>query len=333
MCAVAALLVLAPAAQAVHRAPCVAGAKRPVCTFWDAKVKFIADGDTIRADVEADGTHAVKTIRFTGINAMELSRYSKYPSRRRGACHGLAATSLVERYIRGSKWRVRVAAQKASSHSNKRQRRSVWVKVRGRWRDLAKLELQQGLALWLPNPVENAHNREYGVIAQRMRADRRALYDPAACGSGPDQDIPITVTVNWDADGDDAGNLNGEWVDVHNGGSRALPVGGWWIRDSFLRFGAGHVPGYRLPAGTAIAPGDTLRLRVGCGNDGLHWCLKESAFENDGARRIPVRPRRRPARLGDLPLPGRVQRPAGRQGARLRAPVPAGVGDDRQHDR
>ena len=145
VCAIGALLLLAPAAHGVRRAPCVEGSARPKCTFWDAKVKFIADGDTIRADVEADGTHAVKTIRFSGINAMELSRYSKYPSRRRGACHGLAATSLVERYIRGSKLaRAGGRAEGASSHSAARQRRSVWVKVRGRWRDLAKLELNAG---------------------------------------------------------------------------------------------------------------------------------------------------------------------------------------------
>ena len=243
--AVAALLLLAPAAGAVRRAPCAEGAKRPVCTFWNAKVTFIADGDTIRADVE--GMRGEQTIRFTGINAMELTRYSKYPSRRRGACHGLEATALVERYIKGSRMRVRLAAQRASSRANQRLRRSVWVKVRGRWRDLARIEQQRGLALWLPNGIENAHNREYAVLAQRARAERRALYDPDACGAGPDQDVPITVTVNWDADGNDEGNLDGEWVDVHNGGSRALPVGGWWIRDSLLRFGADRVPGYRLP--------------------------------------------------------------------------------------
>ena len=60
------------------------------------------------------------------------------------------------------------------------------------------------------------------------------------------------------------------------------------------------MPGYRLPAGTAIAAGDTLRLRVGCGgDDGLHWCLRRRAtFERAKATARPVRTRRRPARLG-----------------------------------
>jgi endonuclease YncB( thermonuclease family) len=278
VCAIAAMLVLVPAAQAARRAPCVEGGKGPKCTFWDARVLFIADGDTIRVRVGG----AVRNIRFTGLNAMELTRYSKYPSRRRGACHGLEATALVERYIRGSRWKVRLAAQKASSRTGKRLRRSVWVKVRGRWRDLSRIELQRGLALWLPNSDEDAHNREYGVLAQRALRAQKGLYDPDACGAGPDQDIPLSVSVNWDADGDDEANLEGEWVDVHNGGSRAIDVGGWWIRDSWLRYGAGHVPGFRIPAGTSIGAGQTLRLRVGCSGSGLHWCQKASAFENHG---------------------------------------------------
>ena len=214
---------------------------------------------------------------------MELTRYSKYPGRRRGACHGLAATALVERAIKRSGGRVRLAAQKASSHSNQRLRRSVWVRQGGRWRDLSKLEMEAGLALWLPNGIENAHNREYLVLAERAAAARKGLYDPAACGAGPDQDLPISVTVNWDADGNDAQDLNGEWIDIHNGGGRDLRLGGWWVRDSWLRYGQDHVPGYRLPDATVVPAGRTLRVRVGCGAAGdleQHWCLRESAFEN-----------------------------------------------------
>src|SRR5688500_16376965 len=160
-----ALLAAAVAADtaSARRAPCAEGSKAPRCTFQDARAVFVADGDTIRVRLAG----RIRTVRFTGINAMELSRYSKYPSRRRGACHGLEATAFVERAIKRSKWRVRLAAQKLSSRAERRLRRSVWVKQGGRWRDLANLELQAGLALWLPNHVENAHNREYAVLAQR----------------------------------------------------------------------------------------------------------------------------------------------------------------------
>jgi hypothetical protein len=124
------------------------------------------------------------------------------------------------------------------------------------------------------------------VLAQLAEAARKGLYDPAACGSGPDQDAPIGVTFNWDADGNDAQDLNGEWIDVHNAGARDLRLGGWWVRDSWLRYGQHHVPGYRLPDATVVPAGRTLRLRVGCGAAGeleQHWCLRESAFENVSA--------------------------------------------------
>ena len=261
------------------RAPCREGTKQPLCTVQTAPAVFVADGDTIR--VRLGGR--VRTVRFTGINAMELSRYSSNPRRRRGACHGLEATALVDRAIRRSGGRVRLLAQRLSSRANSRLRRSVWVRQGGRWRDLAALELRAGLALWLPNHIENAHNREYAVLAQRAAAARKGLYDPDACGGGPDQDLPITVSVNWDADGNDEQNLDGEWIEVHNGGGRDLSLGGWWVRDSFLRFGQDRVPGYRFPTSTVVPAGGTLRLRVGCGAGRAleqHWCLRETVFEN-----------------------------------------------------
>ena len=281
-----ALVVAGPAASPAHavtKAPCVPGTTRPVCLFWDAKVKFIADGDTIRVDIADDGSAAIRTIRLTGINAMELHRYSKYADRREGACHALEATSLVERAIRRSRWRVRLAAQKASSRSSKRLRRSVWVRMGGRWQDLARLEMEAGLALWLPNGIEYAHNREYHELAEQAAAAQRGLYDADACGVGPDQDLPVSLSVKWDADGNDRQNLNGEWVDVRNAGPRPLPLGGWWFRDSWLNYDASRVPGYAFPATAVVPPGGSLRLHMGCGTDSatnFHWCQKTTVFEN-----------------------------------------------------
>jgi endonuclease YncB( thermonuclease family) len=282
LCLVTACLA-APAAHASFKAPCVAGTKGPACTFWDAKAVFIADGDTIRVKLDDDPKRAVQSIRFTGINAMELHRYSKYADRRVGECHGLEATALVERAVRRSHWRVRVAAQRPSSVSGHRLRRSVWVKVGGHWEDLAKLEMEAGLALWLPNGVEWAHNLEYHALAEQAAAAQRGLYDPDFCGAGPDQDLPISLSVNWDADGNDRQNKNGEWVDIRNTGARPLPLAGWWLRDSWLNYDAAHKPGYGFPAGTVVPAGGTLRLHMGCGANSateLYWCQKTTVFEN-----------------------------------------------------
>ena len=172
----------------------------------------------MRAKVHGVGT---RDIRFTGINAMELRVYSRKASRRRGDCHGVAATNLIERPIKRAHGRVRLAAQSPASASGHRIRRSVWVKSGGRLVDLAALQLKQGQALWLPNGVEYAHNREYATLAARAAAAQRNLYDPDSCGVGPDEDVPLRITANWDADSNDERNLNGEWVDVRNLGAPA----------------------------------------------------------------------------------------------------------------
>src|SRR5688572_709712 len=90
--------LLLPAAADAARKACVPGQPQPKCNFTNARVTFVADGDTIR--VRSSAFRGEKTIRFTGINAMELSRYSKYANRRRGECHGVEATNLIDRYIK-----------------------------------------------------------------------------------------------------------------------------------------------------------------------------------------------------------------------------------------
>jgi endonuclease YncB( thermonuclease family) len=283
------LLALAPAARAASRGPCLPGTSRPLCHVWTAKVTFIADGDTIRVKLLGDPTHAERTVRFTGINAMELSRYSRYAARRRGACHALAATTLVERAVRRSHWIVRLAAQDPRSTTGHRLRRSVFVRQGGRWRDLGRMLMEQGLALWLPNEVEDAHNLEYHRLAEEAAAAGRGLFDPDACGVGPSPEAQLAVSVNWDADGADGANLNGEWVDIRNLGATAVPLAGWWLRDSWLIYDpTHHVPGFAFPSYAVVPPGGSVRLYVGCGANTpdapgrFYWCQRSSVFENAG---------------------------------------------------
>ena len=281
-------LVAAPGASAADRGPCLDGGQGPACHFWTGKVTFVADGDTIDVDIDGDGTRAARTVRFTGVNAMELTRYSKYPSRRRGACHGLEATALVERYIKRSRGRVRLSAQNPGSTTGKRLRRSVAVRVGGRWTDLGRILMQEGRALWLPNPVENAHNLEYHTLAEQARLAGRNLYNPTLCGPGPSPEAQLKVSVHWDADGTDGSDLNGEWVDIRNSGATDVPLAGWWFRDSWLIYNARHVPGYEFGADAVVPAHGSLRLYVGCGTNGPQrqfWCQKSAVFENADFKR------------------------------------------------
>ena len=281
-------LAAAPTSGAATRGPCLDDGTGPTCRFWTGKVTFVADGDTIDVDIDGDGTRAEKTVRFTGINAMELTRYSKYPSRRRGACHGLEATSVVERHIKRSGGVVRLAAQDQRSRTGKRLRRSVAVRVGGRWKDLGRILMEGGHALWLPNPVENAHNLEYHALAEQARAAGRNLYDPTFCGAGPSPEAQLKLSVHWDADGTDGKDLNGEWVDIRNTGATDVSLAGWWLRDSWLIYNARHVPGYEFPADAVVPAHGSLRLYVGCGTNSPQrqfWCQKSAVFENADSKR------------------------------------------------
>jgi endonuclease YncB( thermonuclease family) len=274
------VLISASSAEAKWRAPCrpdvPQGAK---CLWWKATVKAVDDGDTLKVKLK----HVRRIdVRVTGIQAMELSRYSHTRSERRGACHALEAQLFVEGLLRGGHKHVRLAAQHKSSRSGRRIRRSVWIKHGGHWRDLAAMELEAGHSLWLPNDAETAHNRQYAKLADAAIKAQRNLYDPQACGIGPDEDLPVSLRINWDANGNDDRILNGEYVDIRNHGDRPLSLAGWFFRDSALRYKRG-VPGYPFPPSATIPAGGSVRLRVGCGENSskqFFWCLTESVFEN-----------------------------------------------------
>jgi endonuclease YncB( thermonuclease family) len=276
LCVLAAAVIAAVTAAAspasAATGPCVPGG--PTCHFWSGKVTFIADGDTI--DVRVGGR--VHPVRITGINAMELSRYSKYPSRRRGDCHGVAATNRLEQLLRRGHLRVRLAAEDPASRSGHRLRRQVSVRIGGAWVDVARTLLAEGHALWLPNAVESAWKDDYRALAEQARAAGRRLWDPRGCGAGPSADAGLTLRLNWDADGNDGANVNGEWARIGNPSDAPVSLHRWRFRDSALRH-------YTFPAGATIPPGGSVLLRMGrgpSGGDEFHWGLATPPFENNG---------------------------------------------------
>jgi endonuclease YncB( thermonuclease family) len=270
------LLVLAAPAQAARRDRCLLdGASGEQCWVWTGRVAQVYDGDTLGVRISGVG---FKRVRVTGINAMEQSVYSSNPSKRRGDCHALEATRRLEALVRRSHGRVRLAAQDPDSRSGFRLRRSVAVRSAGHWRDVGKVLLREGHAIWLPGHVENAWNEEYARVSQEAAQRHVRLWDPSYCGVGPDDDVPLRLLVNWDADGQDGADLNGEWAQITNrDAGRDIAIGGWYFRDSALRR-------YRFPSWAIIPAGETVKLYVGQGPDEpgeFYWGLSAPAFEND----------------------------------------------------
>ncbi|WP_045744200.1 lamin tail domain-containing protein [Actinoplanes rectilineatus] len=270
-----ALLGAAVPAQAAMVA-CRHVASGPRCLVWTGTVSWVADGDTPRVDLDGDGTRELVSIRLVGIQAMEQSVYSPQPAKRRGDCHALQATARFEQLVKAGGGKIRITALQASSSSGRRPLRSVAVRIDDQWHDVGLDLVRRGLALWLPFSGEWAWDEQYRKATQQAAADRVGLFDTDFCGSGPSQDSGIRMTVNGDPDGVDADNLNGEYFRIVNPSSRAVPVGGWWVRDSALRR-------YTIPPGNVVPAGGEFVVHVGRGtNTATHkyWGLSQPIFTN-----------------------------------------------------
>ena len=265
------LALAAPAAQA-EDGPCLPGGDGPRCTFWTGTVVHVHDGDTL--EVRADGRNL--RIRITGIQAMEQTVYSSFASRRRGACHAVAATNRLERIVGRRGGTVRLAAQDPDSRSGKRLRRSVAIRSGDGWQDVGSILVAEGHALWLTNPVEWAWNETYAQLAEQAQAAGKRLWNPGACGAGPAAGADLGVSIRWDAAGVDVNNPNGEWIRVHNRSDRDVSLAGWSVRDSALRR-------FVFPAWATAAANSRVTVRVGRGEargNVFHWGMGEPVFEN-----------------------------------------------------
>jgi endonuclease YncB( thermonuclease family) len=245
------------------------------CHVWTGKVRQIDDGDTLDASVPGDGLGGVLRVRIIGVQAMELTSYRV--AQRAGDCHAIDATRRLEQLVRRSKNRIRVSALYPESRSRGRRLRSVAVRRGGRWRDVGRILVSEGLGLWLPGITEDAANARYSVLSQKAAAARRGLFSPNACGIGPNEGHPIGVWAQWDADGNDRDDVNGEYVKIRNYDvNNPLPLSGWYLRDTGLRR-------FTFPPGSVIPPNSSVTVYAGIGeNSGtdFYWGLSAPVFEN-----------------------------------------------------
>ena len=237
-------------------------------TYGEARVKRVVDGDTFIADVHRDNGAISKgvRIRMAGINAPE-----------RGTCGAAEATATL-RHGLGQR-RVRVSSKHASVGRYERPIRFVHVYVDG-WIDISWEMLRLGHALWMPHRAEPARQRSFNRMAQRSAAAEIGIWDPRACGFGPQQDARLRVRVRPDPAGPDRKNLNGEIVRIRNVGSSTVRLAGWSLRNASLQ------PAYHFAEGTRVPPGATLKLHVGAGHDRAlrkFWGARRPIFKNPNA--------------------------------------------------
>jgi endonuclease YncB( thermonuclease family) len=274
---VCACVAVVPAASArTYKAPCVGpGKSGPTCHFWTARAVSINDGDTI--GVRVDGQRRVWQVRFIGVQAMELHHYD--PRHRSGQCNSVEAANRVQQLIRQSHNRVLLSAQHPGTRFTYRLGRYISVKVRGHWQDLGAIEMSEGHTLWMSDEREQAWNDVYNRLGQQAAQKHIGLWDPVRCGSGPAQDVPMRLWVNWDPHGVDQADVNNEWVKIQNlSPTTSVSLSHWWMRDSGLRR-------YTFRRGTVLRPGATITVHDGHGRrsgDQLFWGLGVPVFQNIG---------------------------------------------------
>jgi endonuclease YncB( thermonuclease family) len=274
--AVASAMAIAAPAAGARTGSCLAPGDTRTCTVWTGKVAWVDDGDTLRVDLDGDGSRATIKVRMTGINAQEQTVYTSNPRARRGECHALEATARLEQLIRRGHGRVRLAALDGSARAGARWRRAVAVKIKGRWLDVGARLVAEGHALWMANPRENAWNAEYSRLAERAAARRLRMWNPTYCGPGPSDAARLSVQVNADADGDDADFVNGEWVRIRNlDPVNAVHLGGWTLRGGLRRF--------EFPEWVTLPGGEWLTVYAGTGANtwtDLFWGQRTPLFVN-----------------------------------------------------
>lgn len=90
---------------------------------------------------------------------------------------------------------------------------------------------------------------------------------------------PVQIAaIRADAEGDDHGNLNDEWVRIANAGNDTVELGGWTLADE-----AGHT--YTFPADATLAPDANVTVHTGEGNDTAghrYWGRDQAVWNNAG---------------------------------------------------
>lgn len=276
LCVLLAALVSASPASAARTGPCFHGYRGTPCHFQTGTMTGLNDGDTIYVDLDGDGTHRSVTARFRSLNTMELTRHTNKRRLRRGECGAVISTNMTEDLIRSGHNRVRLSSQHPLTGPDGRLRRWVAFRRHGHWVDLGSVLIGSGHAMLMEVDNDHAFNLRYNRLAQEAALAQRGMWNPSACGAGPQQDVPIRLWADWEPTGNDTADH--EWVTIQNQSpTETLRLGGW-------RFRAGPPQiKFVFPAGYQLPPGATATVYIGQAapaSDVFSWGLAHPILGN-----------------------------------------------------
>lgn len=214
-----------------------------------AAVNRVIDGDSVELEIEG----AIVEARLIGINAPELA-----DCQGPGARDALASV-VVDQRVEVTEFgtdrfdRLLVELMIGRDSVNAALVRSGWaLALHGddrNWVDDMTVAAEAGLGMWqLPDICEPPE-------------ERLAIAGTNADPDGPDDDV-----------------LEEEWVEVVNDGPEPVDLAGWAMRDESTsnRF---------VFDSFLLHPGETVRLRTGCGDNterDIYWCSPAGVWSNRG---------------------------------------------------
>lgn len=108
-----------------------------------------------------------------------------------------------------------------------------------------------------------------------IKAERNARLNEAGLWQKSPSEV-LEVVLNYDAEGKDTENLNGEWVEIKNTGLKSLNLKNWTLKDLGTNI-------YKFE-GCLLKPGETVFLYSGPGTDTtgkLYWNSSSPIWNNE----------------------------------------------------
>jgi micrococcal nuclease len=223
---------------------------------YAAQAVRVIDGDTLRVAFP-DGTQ--ETVRIVGVDTPEVTPGGNDPDSFTGitdpwflSAWGEEASASLRREVEGRE--VTVTTDRSAGERDRYGRLLAYLHAAD-GTDIGELLLSRGLAR-VYTAESFARKEQYLAVEKEAMRKRIGVWS-AMTPAPPGSDGVFIAAVHYDAAGDDRTNLNDEYITLENGGSTAIVLTGWQLRDS-----DGFA--YTFPE-AAITPGGNLVLHTGNG--------------------------------------------------------------------
>ena len=225
---------------------------------YPATAVRVIDGDTLRVAFP-DGSQ--ETVRIVGVDTPEVTPGGNDPDSFSGvtdpwflSAWGEEASATLRREVEGRE--VSVTTDRSAGERDRYGRLLAYLHATD-GTDIGELLLSRGLARVYT--AESFTRKEHYLDVEEAAVRKRIGVWSGMTPAPRRPDGVFIAAVHYDAAGDDRTNLNDEYITLENGGSTALVLTGWQVRDS-----DGFV--YTFPEG-AISPGGDIILHTGYGSD------------------------------------------------------------------